>query len=192
MKGHSPHGLTYLKEFCQQKEKFTRGETKQTQLNSPGLCTRYWLGAAEQISHFTVAWHSSPGTQDTPSSPSPWEGAQESPGTDENGKDSLSPAVLTPRSIPQGMGIIPGLLGRCCISLFSFFPFPFSPCLQWAAGSGERGEDTSGMKYPPVQHNCHHSAPSSPHFCASSPSGAWHPRKRFCNSIFLLALVKNW
>lgn len=38
-----PPGLTYLKEFCQQKEKFTRGERKRTQLNSPGLCTRYWL-----------------------------------------------------------------------------------------------------------------------------------------------------
>lgn len=52
---------------------------------------------------------------------------------------------------------------------FLFFPFPFSPCLHWAAGSGERGQDTSGMKYPPVQHNCHNSAPSSPHFCARLP-----------------------
>lgn len=144
-----------------------------------------------------LASHSSPLAHDAPSPPSTSGRCSGITMENSNGKDSLSLAVLTPTSTPQRHRSFQGRWED--VSFLLFFSFSFSPCLHQAAGSGKRGEgcgeDTSGLeistcatqppgtRLPPRSHTI--SVPGS-------HSGAWDSRKRFCNSIFLLALVKGW
>lgn len=92
--------------------------------------------------------------------------------------------------------------------MFNFFFLSHSPCAcNRLPGVGKGGKVLvripHGLKYPPVQYCYNCQAPLLPPlptlapFLCQAPRAelmtvAWDLRKRFCNSIFLLALVKDW
>lgn len=146
-----------------------------------------------------LASHSSPLAHDAPSPPSTSGRCSGITMENSNGKDSLSLAVLTPTSTPP-KGTDHSRGGGKMFHFFLFFflilPMPAPGCWEWEKVGRLWGGHLRARNIHLGNTTARNSAPSSPHShtisVPGSHSGAWDSRKRFCNSIFLLALVKGW